>query len=86
VNAEIEATMLLAFERLCRNCVNVRPHPIYRIRIPLENGQVLEGMEEAEDEGPTCCAGLRPLTRDGNDCPYFKAPPSQESEEKEPVE
>ena len=75
VSPSDEATLLLAFERLCRSCKNLLPHPLYHTEIPIERDDgsrmVMRGIEEATDEGPMCKAGLRPLTRDGHDCPYF---------------
>lgn len=64
---------LTDFERLCLNCEHLLPHPLYKSRIQMEGGCALELLTEAEDEGPCCRAGLTPLTRDGSDCPYFKA-------------
>jgi len=64
--------MLLAFERLCRRCELLEPHPLYWAKYPTDEGVVIEVVEEALDEGPACRGGLRPLTSMGGDCPYFK--------------
>ena len=67
-----EAELLLAFERLCRSCKHLLPHPLYHAGMTTEEGHQLKWIEEALDEGPMCKAGLAPLTRDGSDCPYFR--------------
>ena len=40
--------------------------------IHLDGGEMIHGLHELEDEGPLCISGLRPITSDGKDCPYFK--------------
>ena len=69
--ASVEAAHLLAFERLCRRCQFLLPHPLYEHTIHCEEGTLLLILPN-EDEGPRCHAGLAPLTRSGDDCPYFK--------------
>lgn len=61
-----------AFERLCMTCRHLLPHPLYEELIHTEDGPTFRVVFEAKDEGPTCRAGLIPLTKDGQDCPYHE--------------